>query len=172
MVWDLVHWGFLQVYSRLRNMAQQWLLHPCIIDSLECITSSSSTIRVIIFPDCQLPCIKLWCIIKQIKCPTSPVKNVRTGSWLSSRNAGVRTEGRLVIPSLNPWRVWYAGNAPSFVTTAPTYGDGRGIAGLMCGAVTFWDPPPRSAGLGSCLKATAEPNLDSQASYFVFAVSF
>ena len=31
----------------------------------------------------------------------------------------------------------------SFVTTAPppTYGDGRGIAGLMCGVVTFRVPP-------------------------------
>ena len=33
----------------------------------------------------------------------------------------------------------------SFVATAPppthTDGDGRGIAGLMCGVVTFWVPP-------------------------------
>ena len=28
----------------------------------------------------------------------------------------------------------------SFVTTDPTYGDGWGIAGLMCGAVTVWVP--------------------------------
>ena len=38
----------------------------------------------------------------------------------------------------------------SFVTPAPpTYGDGRGIAGLMCGAMTFWVPPQYrvSAGL-------------------------
>ena len=36
----------------------------------------------------------------------------------------------------------------SFVTTAPTYGDRRGVAGLICGAVTFLVPPQCTVSVG------------------------
>ena len=49
-------------------------------------------------------------------------------------------EGQLSITDENmDTQYWFMHQ--SFVNTAPTYGDGRGIAGLMCGAVAFLVPP-------------------------------
>ena len=44
--------------------------------------------------------------------------------------------------------------------TPPTiYGDGRGIAGLMCGAMTFWVPPQYRVSAGLMILHTDIPLL-------------